>query len=100
MSQPVDGTPTWPFLPGDRDPDNPADWEPSADGLPPVSAQIGTAVASALLWLEARRWWLEAYHGDHVMRDAELDAIDTAIRACEQALACQRRRRAMDGRSS
>ena len=83
--------PTWPWLPGDRDPDAPFDYEPSMAGYPPMGAQLGTAVESALLWLEARRWWLDEYHVDHPMRDAELEAIETAIRACEQALACQPR---------
>ena len=87
------------MLPGDRNPDAPTEWEPSADGLHPVSAQLGTAVESALLLLEARRWWLDEYHVDHPMREAELAAIGAAIRGCEEALVCQRRR-AMEGRSS
>jgi hypothetical protein len=88
------------LLPGDRDPHGPREWEPSADGLPPVSAQLGTVLETALLALEGRRWWLREYAVDHPMREAELDALEEAIHGCEQALACQRRRRAMDGRSS
>ena len=81
------------LLPGDRDPRLPADYVPSADGVPPVAAMLGTAVDSALLWCEARRWWLVEYHVAHPMRDAELAALTTAIAALESALEAQRRGR-------
>jgi hypothetical protein len=80
------------FLPGDRVPETPTDWTPSQDGLPSHAAMLGTAVDSALLFLEARRWWLEEYHHlDHPMRDAEVEALEAAIERLEHALTCQRR---------
>jgi hypothetical protein len=79
------------LLPGDRLPEVPVDWEPSAGGFPPVAAQIGTAVESALLLLEARRWWLDQYHVETPWREPELDAITRAIDAIEVALVYQQR---------
>jgi hypothetical protein len=51
---------------------------------------LGTAVDTALLLLEARRWWLVEYV-DHPMRDVELEALTAALAALELALDAQRR---------
>jgi hypothetical protein len=79
-------------LPGDPLADAPPDWSPSGDGLPPIAAQTGTAVETALLLLESRRWWLQEFHIDHPLRETELEAIIEAIAATERALAARNAR--------